>query len=592
MNQLIEMQLQTIDEPQLPEKHGFADVFVVHIDCDEALLYVQLDDSTVTELFQLVNNAAESGSAINSCLSADQLVLAQYEDDWFRARVLSTSNDGQVDVLFIDYGNSSTVEMNQLRHLPSHLRCPPQCIPVRLSGLATENGGFSHQVAEQLELLLPGDSTRVLLKVVSRPDNEPAEVELFKRSADGSIVAVNTTLAVFCRELNYTNKKSSISRGSSGRVSTVDRSSSATGSESGGTEAGGGAVHAPPSPAPSAGSISRQSSVVGAVRLSSPFSIGTLPTPLTTTASSSCPRKNGQDEEGRVSVSPTVTLHQLSRPVSKQSPAIGITVDHGKNGYSLPSAVESEQLQLQQLCVDQLVDSEGYMDVIVSYCSNPWNIYIQPYRQLAALRSLMKSLQQYYNHSSTLKPMQCTAIIPGCVYAIQHHDKLWYRARVTNVVPEGRSTGESGDTGTSLQAIVYFVDFGDFSRVPLSGDDGDEGGASTCRVQILPGWLLGGLPAQAVKARLAGVGPVQGAWQSDDCVYFGRLVNARPLVARVLNSSCVDVISGERVVLVQLVDTGGATEHYIHRLLVEAGHAVDKAIDSHPNPARPFTQFR
>ena len=119
----------------------------------------------------------------------------------------------------------------------------------------------------------------------------------------------------------------------------------------------------------------------------------------------------------------------------------------------------------------------------------------------------------------------------------------------------------------SGEVTIKFVDYGDFSYVPLSPE---------C-VQPLPASFRA-LPSQAVKARLGGVRPAGSDWTIDDCIALQKLLsNEGPgggaFVAELLDFSR-DTITREQMVIVRLVDTAGDTDVYVDRVLVQAGNAV------------------
>lgn len=54
---------------------------------------------------------------------------ALFEDGWYRAVIMSRPSSGQVDVHYVDYGNSATVSLSDLRALPeSCLKLPKQAV--------------------------------------------------------------------------------------------------------------------------------------------------------------------------------------------------------------------------------------------------------------------------------------------------------------------------------------------------------------------------------------------------------------------------------------------------------------------------------
>ncbi|XP_037083062.1 tudor domain-containing protein 1-like [Pollicipes pollicipes] len=240
----------------------------------------------------------------------------------------------------------------------------------------------------------------------------------------------------------------------------------------------------------------------------------------------------------RGSPSPTEQLLRLASP--RPPPDAQPAADAALGRLQLQPV---EQYRVQR-------DGDGYLDVTVSFCSSPWNIYVQPYLEGGKLRALMHAMQEHYSQPANVQPLRPDAVAGGQFCAVKNpEDELWYRARV-----ETRLDND--------QVTIKFVDFGDFSYVPLEPG----------RVQPLPA-AFRQLPAQAVKARLGGVRPADSDWTIDDCIAFQRLLGAGVFVAELLELS-VDTITGEQLILVRLVDTSEAEDVFVDRVLVAAGHAV------------------
>ena len=69
-------------------------------------------------------------------LQKDDACMAVYEDVWYRARVTHVKDDDHVDVLFVDYGNSELVPVDDLRPVCRELmELPMQAFHCRLSGI-------------------------------------------------------------------------------------------------------------------------------------------------------------------------------------------------------------------------------------------------------------------------------------------------------------------------------------------------------------------------------------------------------------------------------------------------------------------------
>ncbi|XP_037082491.1 uncharacterized protein LOC119103145 [Pollicipes pollicipes] len=78
-------------------------------------------------------------------------------------------------------------------------------------------------------------------------------------------------------------------------------------------------------------------------------------------------------------------------------------------------------------------DGDGYLDVTVSFCSSPWNIYVQPYLEGGKLRALMHAMQEHYSQPVNVQPLRPDAVAGGQFCAVKNpEDELWYSVRSRN----------------------------------------------------------------------------------------------------------------------------------------------------------------
>ena len=83
---------------------------------DSASQYQRIDDAM--EAFEAstseeLERPIKKGTLCAALFSADDL--------WYRTRVVGTAGRGEIEVKFIDYGNTEVVSESTLRKLPAHL---------------------------------------------------------------------------------------------------------------------------------------------------------------------------------------------------------------------------------------------------------------------------------------------------------------------------------------------------------------------------------------------------------------------------------------------------------------------------------------
>ena len=66
---------------------------------------------------------ADSSSELERPIMRGTLCAALFSADdlWYRVKVISTAGRGDIEVKFIDYGNTEVVSESTLRKLPAHL---------------------------------------------------------------------------------------------------------------------------------------------------------------------------------------------------------------------------------------------------------------------------------------------------------------------------------------------------------------------------------------------------------------------------------------------------------------------------------------
>lgn len=106
--------------------------YLVYEDVEESVFYIQKTEDTdlINQVASDVEKLSLTDAPVDSPM-VGQACIAKFKDDgvWYRAEILSTTN-GVISVRFIDYGNSTTVEKSELRHIDEQLnKIPPLAVP-------------------------------------------------------------------------------------------------------------------------------------------------------------------------------------------------------------------------------------------------------------------------------------------------------------------------------------------------------------------------------------------------------------------------------------------------------------------------------
>ncbi|PNF29230.1 hypothetical protein B7P43_G10775 [Cryptotermes secundus] len=188
-----------------------------------------------------------------------------------------------------------------------------------------------------------------------------------------------------------------------------------------------------------------------------------------------------------------------------------------------------------------------YFDVMVTLAANPGNFTVQPYKDTEQLHEMMRDMQMQYNEQRYPHPA-VDNVKEGRLYAALHHDGLWYRVCVSNVINDN-------------MVSVYFCDYGDVSVMSLE------------MLQALTDQFKE-LPYQAIKAKLAGIRPKHSDWSVEDCLIFQELVVNREFVSIVMEKGPDILNPTSMTVGLRLIDTSQEEDVWIDELLVNQERAV------------------
>ncbi|KFO74337.1 Tudor domain-containing protein 6, partial [Cuculus canorus] len=103
----------------------------VYVSCinDPLDFYVQLesDEAQLNSISESLNNRTPAKNACGQLLQAGDLISALYSEDslWYRAVVKEKTSDNLISVQYIDYGNTSVINVDQAHRLPEDLSSIP-----------------------------------------------------------------------------------------------------------------------------------------------------------------------------------------------------------------------------------------------------------------------------------------------------------------------------------------------------------------------------------------------------------------------------------------------------------------------------------
>ncbi|KFZ59822.1 Tudor domain-containing protein 6, partial [Antrostomus carolinensis] len=139
-------------------------VYVSHVN-DPLDFYVQLesDEAQLNSISESLNNRTEAKNPCGQLFQAGDLISAVYSEDslWYRAVVKEKISDSLISIQYIDYGNTSVINVDQAHRLPEDLSAIPAIsIHCFLSGLKCQK---NTDWAEKVVLYFIKRTSEVLL---------------------------------------------------------------------------------------------------------------------------------------------------------------------------------------------------------------------------------------------------------------------------------------------------------------------------------------------------------------------------------------------------------------------------------------------
>uniref|UniRef100_A0A8C9SN33 Tudor domain containing 1 n=1 Tax=Scleropages formosus TaxID=113540 RepID=A0A8C9SN33_SCLFO len=141
----------------------------------------------------LVQHCQSDDTAFAATVGQPCCALLPGDGTWGRALVQSMGTDKKVGVVFVDYGNTSYVDLAHLRAIhPKHLELPFQALRCRLAGVEPLEGQWSGEALQRFEALCLSSSLEARVRTVTQSGYE---VELMRCGVSVASVLVSERLA-------------------------------------------------------------------------------------------------------------------------------------------------------------------------------------------------------------------------------------------------------------------------------------------------------------------------------------------------------------------------------------------------------------
>lgn len=398
----------------LPECGSSAVGYISHVSL-LGTVYLTFNSPLTTNLLveELVRitPACEERAKQGCDISKTCVYCAKYDIDdiWYRAIILDSAVDrAEVEVLYVDYGNTSWVPVSsvcELEPVSEYLaELPFQAVRCNLSELPPRNRYWSDQATQRLVELVPLNKELIVRLQKQGTDKDLPEVSLFIRNEQSQIVSINQTLA-FDDHL-FSQRPS----GKRDRLPSWTKSFPLEFNKKEYT------------PLPSSPYRSRVAN--------SPALVENI--------------TNGQSGQGNLSNSIPDVAVSAEQQLAKRAAA------------SSANGSDSKREQFPPLYPPDVPDVGSYYDICITMAASPFNFMCQPLKSSGDLDQLFSEMQSFYSNEENLCEMHSVLVRQGEFFAGKHTDGNWYRVRKQSIVSED-----------PLEVSVYYVDFGDMCILPL-----------------------------------------------------------------------------------------------------------------------------
>ncbi|KAM9769521.1 tudor domain-containing protein 7A [Menidia menidia] len=204
--------LKALQDKSMNNPHSgnvlYEDVSVTDV-CADGTMFCQLPCRGTARLRKLLG---ETEAYFSSQVTSEFLVsrpfygkhcLARYKGKWARAEITNMFSSRVIEILFIDFGVSATVEITDLREVPplflkDFTVIPPQAVKCRLAELAVPDKDWSHEALQWLkELVLGAEDCKMKIVKSEECNGEKMVLMYLFRGGDGQELqgSINRQLA-------------------------------------------------------------------------------------------------------------------------------------------------------------------------------------------------------------------------------------------------------------------------------------------------------------------------------------------------------------------------------------------------------------
>ncbi|XP_014061306.2 tudor domain-containing 6 [Salmo salar] len=158
MSTLVDVKTARYSKPDISEGQT-VEVYASTINGPQSFWCQSAESDKLDKITEVV---ADAGNAVAStlidtetlCIGSPCIALFVDDEQWYRAEVLRKDVDA-LSILFVDYGNESTVNLKDVRPMPTVLiDTPPQAFQCQLEGFDYSQGSWHDTAADQLSELI------------------------------------------------------------------------------------------------------------------------------------------------------------------------------------------------------------------------------------------------------------------------------------------------------------------------------------------------------------------------------------------------------------------------------------------------------
>lgn len=218
--------------------------------------------------------------------------------------------------------------------------------------------------------------------------------------------------------------------------------------------------------------------------------------------------------------------------------------------------------------VPETVVPKQSVRVFVTEVHNPNRIWYHMGESAETIDELMNEIEAFYSHLGREEWRMKEANVVDGLYCVAKYLGLWHRAKLVSEF-------------THNKVKVFYIDYGTVAELELK----DVKYMAKCFAKM---------PAQAMRASLAYIKPVNHRWTRDAAWSMLSLVYEKILYAYV-----VDIDRKENVIDIVLIDTSGAQDVNVNQQLFVKGHAIweddmpykDKNTENYRNRTKMFCEM-